>query len=566
MNYFERMLTKIVFQRKLAIVLLAILALSYTAMGDTCPSELTYPLMYGPGDSEVFLMDMKMDATENILLGGLSKSIQTNVGEGYVMLVNKFGKALFSKTYASGASAGDIVNKVAIVGDTYIAVGTSDTGSNAFFLLAYDASGTEIKNLHIATDTGKIPNTASITQMYMQGTEAHVVFDNSVVNIVDTTGVADDRYVGISGESGNIIRIVAHANHTKYSMFAVIDGRIGVYWYDTINTDDNKNVATDTAVNVDPTHALQSSDVDNDLNPSGCWVAVYNSAGNNYHAFHYDIGGDDRFPTNTGAIIANLPYPPKSLSIVYTDSTGYYLSAMLTNQQGSIYKVNGAVQSNKRVSLGLHDTYFMAATAGSVIVTAGNKVKGESTSLESSQAIIFKSDLALNIAGYNCYAISTADTTTVAVYFVVAGREDNIQKNYVTGTSAQTTGSTTAADSEDIPVRSEATKLDAGGVPCRLQKPTFDFEDQTYSTSAADTEHLKDMVTHCQGARMVFTPTVAAYSVPWAVGGFDTFTIKPSSATNVSCCDFGNTLSVNAYAQNSVPNIGTDLLDITFTE
>jgi hypothetical protein len=522
--------------------------------------------MYGPGDSEVYLMDMAIDASENMLLGGLSKSIQKTVGEGYLMLVDKFGKALFSKTYASGASAGDIVNKVAVVGNTYIAVGTSDTGSNSFFLVAYDSAGTEIKNLQIATDTGKIPNTASITQMYMQGTEAHVVFDNSVVNIIDTAGDADDRYVGISGESGNIIRIVTHANHTKYSMFAVIDGRVGVYWYDTIASDDNKNVATDTAVNVDPSPALQTSDVDDDLNPGACWLAVYNSAGNNYHAFHYDISGDRRFPRHTGAIIANLPYPPKSLSIVYVNATSYFMSAMLTNQQGSVYRVIGATQSNKRVSLNLHGTFFMAASTGSVIVTAGNKVKGESTSLLSSQAILFKSDLYMNIAKYNCYAISTADTTTVAVYFVVAGREDNIQKNYVTGTSAQTTGTTTAADSKDIPVRAESTKMDAGGVYCRLQKPFFAFEDQTYSSSADDTTNVKDMITHCQGAPMTYAPTVAAHSFDWAVGGPDTLIIRPSAVTGAHCCDFGNTLSVNAYAQNSVPNVGTDLLDITFTE
>jgi hypothetical protein len=170
-------------------VLLAVLALSYTASGATCPSEMTYPLMYGPGDSEVNVLDMEIDASQNIWLGGQSKFVQSAVGEGFVMLVDKFGETLFSQTYASGASAGDIISKVAIVGNTYIAVGTSDTGTNSHFLLAFNATGHVIKNMVIATDTTKIANTASITELYMQGTEAHVVFDNSVVNVIDTAGV-----------------------------------------------------------------------------------------------------------------------------------------------------------------------------------------------------------------------------------------------------------------------------------------------------------------------------------------------------------------------------------------
>jgi hypothetical protein len=560
------MLTKIISQKKIFIVLFAVLALSYTALGDTCASELTYPLMYGPGDTEFFTMDMKIDASENILQGGLSKLVQTTVGEGFVMLVDKYGKAIFSKTYASGASDGDIVNKVAIRSNTYIAVGTSDNGTNSFFLLAFDSTGSVVKNLVIATDTNKIANTASITQMYLQGTEAHVVFDNSVVNIVDTAGTIDDRYVGITGESGNIIRIVGHENNSMYSIFAVINGLMGVYWYDTVSTAANKNLATDTNSTIDPTPALQSSDVDDNLSPNFAWVAVYPTSGSHYLAFHYEIDGVDTYPTGTSTILANLPYPPISLSIVYVNTTSFYLATMLTNQQGSVNFVIGAVQDNKRVSLALHGKFFMIASVGDVIVTASNKLHGESLQLDSSQSILFKSSLALNIAGYNCYAISTADTTTVAVYFVIEGIEDASEKQYVSGSSTQTSATTVPADTY-IPIRAESTKRDAGYVFCKLQLPIFNFVNQTYSASAADDEStVKDMITQCQGAELAFIPTVAAAPVPWAVGGDDTLTIKPSEVTEAQANGIPKTLSVSAYAMNAVPNVGTLTIDITFDE
>jgi hypothetical protein len=189
-------------------------------------------MLFGPGNLEVLVMSMAVDTSERILLGGRSKLVQTSTGEGFVFLVDKYGEHLFSKTYASGASSGDIVNKVAIVSTTYIAVGTSNSGTNAFFLLAISATGTVSKNLKIATDTSKIANTASINQMYLQGTEAHIVFDSSVVNIIDTSGTAADYYFGIIGEPGNsnLIRIVNHG--AKYSLFAVKNGKLTVYWYD----------------------------------------------------------------------------------------------------------------------------------------------------------------------------------------------------------------------------------------------------------------------------------------------------------------------------------------------
>ena len=524
-------------------------------------------MLYGPGDSEVYIMSMEVDASENILVGGRSKLVQTTVGEGFVFLVDKYGEHLFSKTYASGASAGDVINKVDIVGTTYVAVGTSDTGTNTFFLLAISAAGVVSKNLVIAQDTSKIANTASIYQMYLQGTEAHIVFDNSVVNIIDVSGAADDYYVGITGEinDSKLIRIVSHNGNLQYSIFAVLDGNFATYWYDTVVPGNSKNVDAHHTTAVSTDADLLTSDVDNDLNPTGCWIGTWVSPYvSNFHAFHWNINTALEYPRFSTAVINNLPFPPISLSIVYNTGTTFYMSAMLNNQQGSVYYISGAVQINKRVALNLHGTYFKAAVTGALFISAGNKIGGESTSLLSSQAILFKSDLALNFALYNCYAVAIADTLTVAIYAVTAGTIDTATRIYVTGTSSQTSNTIIPADSTGHVIRAESTQTSTAPNFCVLQPPTFAFIDQTYSTSVDDPTTVKNMVTQCQGAFLEFTPTVGGAAVLWAPGGTDSMTIKPSTVTSTHCCNTPNTVSVIAYAVNSVTNPATDTIDITF--
>jgi hypothetical protein len=251
---------------------------------------------------------------------------------------------------------------------------------------------------------------------------------------------------------------------------------------------------------------------------------------------------------------------------VYRSVTGHYLAAMLNNQQGSVYYINSAVQINKRVSFNLHGTYFLAAVTGSLFVSAGNKIGGEAVSLTSSQAITFKSDLVLDFTVYNCYAIAVADTTTVAIYAVTAGTLEIATKTYVTGSSTQTTDTTVPADSTGHVIRAESNQTATTGGFCVLQPPVFAFVNQTYSTSVDDATTVKNMVTHCQGAFMTFTPTVAAATTLWAPGGYDSMTIKPSSVTATHCCNFANAVSVTVSAVNSVTNPGTDVINITFTE
>lgn len=360
--------------------------------------------MYGPGDKDVTVMGMVVDSTENIFLGGQSKFVQTSTGEGFVMLVNKFGSSLFAKTYASGASSGDMVQKVFIESTSYIAVGTSSTGTNTFFILVLDNTGAVSKNLNIATDTAKIPNTATINQMHTYGTNAYVVFSNSVVNIIDTSGATDDSYVGLSGEAGssNIIRIVPHTD--KYSIFAVKNGNLAVYWYDTITAANDKNIVTDTAATISTTESLQTSDIDDNASPGNCWIAVYPTTGDKFLAFHYTIDGTT-YPVIVTALDISTAAVPLSMTIKYVDADSFFLSTMLTGGQGSVYKVTAASSSpvvvDKKMATSLSGTWFIGSLTGTKYVTAGGKGSGESASLTNIQATIFKSDDAFVVTTYN---------------------------------------------------------------------------------------------------------------------------------------------------------------------
>jgi hypothetical protein len=78
---------------------------------------------------------------------------------------------------------------------------------------------------------------------------------------------------------------------------------IGMTLIPLVIAENSENVNTDTAATVSTTAALQSSDVNDDLNPTACWVAVYVPGGSNNHAFHYNIGGTNTYPIFSLAII-----------------------------------------------------------------------------------------------------------------------------------------------------------------------------------------------------------------------------------------------------------------------
>jgi hypothetical protein len=369
-----------------------------------------------------------------------------------VMLVDKWGEAEFVKSYASGASAGDIINKVVVesTNSKYIAVGTSDTGTNAFFFLAFDSAGVILKNLKIATDPTLVASASIINQLYLQSTDAHIVFDTSVVAVIDTAGTQIDRYIGIVGRTGNIIRMVEHhpfIHPARYSFFAIINGFIGTYYFDAgTPATGNKDIATDINSNYVTTAALQTSDVNSIAAPAAAWVGVYPSTGspNRFIAFHYTIGGGAEYPGITLQFEVITVSAPVSLTISYVIPTAFYMAAMLTNGQGSVYYNAGTSGSTKTMVTSLSGAWFVGAKtlSGTVYVTAGTKTNGESASLAGSQAIIFKSDLigsTFDVNPYNCYDILPFTPKTDYAYALKAGTKDATFRPHIDGASAQST-------------------------------------------------------------------------------------------------------------------------------
>jgi hypothetical protein len=517
---------------------------------------------------------MAIDTAENILLGGQSKFLQA-AGEGFVMLVDKWGEATFSKTFATGASNGDIVNKVVVeeTASKYIAVGTSDTGTNTFFFLAFDSAGAILKNLLIGTDPSLVVATSLINQLYLQGTDAHVVFDTSVAGIIDTAGGADDRYIGVTGRTGNIIRVVVHSSNTQYSFFAVINGFIGTYYFNATGAGaGSKDIGTDDNLVYATTAALQTSDVNVIVAPTKAWVGVYPTSGltNRFIAFHYTIGGGAEFPGITVQYEVTTVSAPVSLTISYISGTVFYMAAMLTNGEGVVYYNAGTSGSTKTMVTSLSGAWFVGAKtlSGTVYVTAGTKIGGESATLTGSQAIIFKSGLwgtNFDVTPYNCYNILPFTAKTDAAYALNSGTVDNTARAHINGISGQSTNPTFApVDSTKFVIRAES---NTGGSTCILQLPTFAMSGTpiTYSSGTEDPTTIKDMITHCQGATMTFTPKVGGSTEAFAVGGSDIMTMKPNLVTPAHCCGGTNSMDVQAYAENTVTNPSTDSVDIIFT-
>jgi hypothetical protein len=453
--------------------------------------------MYGPGDSDVVAMDMELDSTERIFIGGQSKFIQA-IGEGFVMLVDKYGEALFTKTYASGAAAGDIVNRVAEESNAYIAVGTSNAGAtNTFFLLSFGVTGTVNKNLLIATDATKIANTASLLQLDMQGTLAIVTFDVNTVVIIDIAGTIADQYLGYANEVGTIIRMVIHTTGVQYKFFTLIGGYLGTYYYDSVVANLDKNIHTDNTTLMSTAAALVTSDVDVSAVPDKIWIGVAPVSGSaRFHAYSFTMMGVT-YPTISTYHVVVLAANPISLKVTYVSITVFYMSAMLSNGQSSVYYSTAGTITDKIFSTNLSGTYFFGRLVGTKYVAVGNRNSGESAALTSSQVIIFKStSVTFVVTAYNCYDITASDTTAIVAHTLKAGTWDPTDKVMVTGTSAQSTDPTVPADSTEFPIRAESTEVATAGGFCDLQLPTFNFSPITYTNSADDYVTVKAMITH----------------------------------------------------------------------
>jgi hypothetical protein len=338
--------------------------------------------------------------------------------------------------------------------------------------------------------------------LYIQGTDAHIVFDTSVVGVIDLAGTAVDRYVGILGRTGNIIRMVVHPTITKYSFFAIINGFIGTYYFNSAGTG-SKDIATDDNSVYVTTAALQTSDVNNIAAPTGAWVGVYPTTGSRFIAYYYTIGYGSEFPGISVQYEVVTDDVPISLTIHYVSGIAFYMAAMLANGQGSVYHNAGTSGSTKVMVTSLSGGWFVGAKTltGTVYVTAGTKTFGESASLPGSQAIIFKSDLigsTFDVTSYNCYNILPFTAKTDIGYTLHAGTVNTTVGTYIDGVSAQSPNTNFApVDSTDFPIRAESN--DPFGTVCKLKLPVFTFAANspvTYSSSTDDPTTIKAMVTH----------------------------------------------------------------------
>jgi hypothetical protein len=461
--------------------------------------------LYGPGTTDVEVKSMVIDSTENILLGGRSFFIQTTEGEGFVMLVDKHGKATFAKTYASSATGGDIIQKVALQGATYTAVGTSlttDGPSTKFFLLTFNNAGAIAKNFQLG-GSGKILDTASITHMYMQSTNAHIIYDTKFAEIVDTDTAAQNFYIDASLGSlniNNIIKVAIHTFNTVYTVFTVTDAKLHIYFV-TSAASDSKDV--DVGVAVDTSSSLQTADFDDDATPANVWIAVV--ASGKINAYYYSLPSDN-IPLWTHAVEITVDSIPVAMNIMYVTANSFYISAKLTNSKGSLIKVTDAntavpLINDKTMATSLSGSWFLGEYTDSVIVTVGTKLNAESVANSKTQAIIFKSDNLLGVDTYNCYTLlitdgNTADDltdpgVTATTSITIFAEQSDAQIDISTGDS-----STGLTDSTSFVIRPESTKS-SGMADCKLQEPTFGLTPQVKTTGDDDDpDTVKNFITH----------------------------------------------------------------------
>jgi hypothetical protein len=172
------------------------------------------------------------------------------------------------------------------------------------------------------------------------------------------------------------------------------------------------NTATDTSITIDTTSSLQTADFDDNSDPAKAWVAVVPATGGTgvqIMAFHYTLD-NTTVPAFNSAVDITVVSIPLSITIMYISDSSFYISAMLTNNQGSVYIVTDSgtgspLVENKIMATGLDGTWFMGETVNTVIVTAANKINAESGGLTKKQGIIYKSKDTLVVTDYNCYDI-----------------------------------------------------------------------------------------------------------------------------------------------------------------
>jgi hypothetical protein len=393
---------------------------------------LTYPLLYGPGTTDVVVNSMAIDASENVLIGGQSKFIQTN-GEGFLMLVDKYGEAVMTETIATGADEGDSVLKVALQGDgtTFTVVGTSTVSGmpnqNAHFILTLDSTGSAgVVDYFLIGDLPiYVSSDASINDMYMQGTFAHIIYSEAVAEIVDLSGSgARNSSIYIVGDSAasTILKVVAHPGNIKYTVFAqqISNKGLDIYYADRADETNNNKVTQGSNNFFSNKTNVRTVDFNVRSAPTKAWVACAGSGGtsNTIFASHhsFDETGVVTYDHGVNLVVDSTPL---SIHIMYVSETSFYVTAKLGDDQGTIYLVTDADTVapgvvSKQMIANVSETWFVGETIDSVVVTVGTIIGAEDSGATSPQAIIFKSNLELDFSAYNCYEISDATGASVS--------------------------------------------------------------------------------------------------------------------------------------------------------
>lgn len=111
-------------------------------------------------------------------------------------------------------------------------------------------------------------------------------------------------------------------------------------------------------------------------------------------------------------------------------------------------------------------------------------------------------------------------------------------------------------------IRSPSTKFSA----CRLQSPTASFSSTSYAVSSTALDTTLPAITHCQGAEVTITTSVAdETSLPaWIEASGATLKIKPSQIKTVSSLK-SFTVNVEMSALSTIPTTSNVNFQPTFT-
>mmetsp|Transcript_42173 Transcript_42173/g.48960 ORF Transcript_42173/g.48960 Transcript_42173/m.48960 type:complete len:656 (-) Transcript_42173:1509-3476(-) len=539
--------------------------------------------MYGTGSWDLFVNDIASFSSGDILVGGKSFSTKS-AGEGFLMRIDKYGKLVFQKLYQSTASGEDSIDKVAIAtsSELSIAVGHSTTGSaNTYFVLKLAADGTVSYNYQLGNDATKIGTDSvifglvaasdTVVQVYFDGTvsSARSIFMSSMTLDSSTPEVL----FGLRGISTvELIRSFT-LSATATLLFAVSNGMLMALYSDALNAlNSNGKYVTNNVMTLSVLTFGSHMDVKADSSEG--WIAVISSDSKIY-GFHATVSNVNTMTMARNFVVSGISSLPKFVKVIYVDSTHCVVTAYLTDNSIMISKVDQSTTGTPTVSTktisGFTNNKFIPVKLTTGMLFASNMIGGESASLTKSQGIIYKSADDMTFLTYSCYEVSTTATLTIASY-TTSNTSANIFSfisNVHQGAINKAAGTDSFISSTtNLVVRAQSVKdNNAGSAKCKLQPFTVSYNAATYAVSSSATDTDLATATQCQGASLVYTPTVTGQSsLPSWVKNSPTSTlaISPSQVRAASFLT-GNTVSVTVSDTNAVPQTATGSFVTTFT-